>query len=82
MVCHAHPAELQFTQLWNGKGRKCRQIPCSELWWIQDIPDACRTHSAVLCIAFLLFHDKRKEATNKSKIREKPLFMGVGEGVN
>jgi hypothetical protein len=29
-----------------------------KFWWVQDIPDACRTHSAVLCVVFLLFGHK------------------------
>jgi hypothetical protein len=31
----------------------------------QNMPGACRTCSAVLCVAFLIFQDRRKEAKGK-----------------
>jgi hypothetical protein len=41
-------------------GRSPRFSVC-ELWQVQNIPDACRTCSADLCIVFLLFQERRKE---------------------
>jgi hypothetical protein len=32
-----------------------------EFGQVQDVPDACRTHSVVLCVVFLLFRKRRKE---------------------
>jgi hypothetical protein len=47
------------------------------LWHVQDVPDTCKTPSVVLCAAFLLFQEWRKEA--KEKIRGvKVAFQQVG----
>jgi hypothetical protein len=32
-----------------------------EFSWVQGVSDACRTCSAVLCVAVLLFRERRKE---------------------
>jgi hypothetical protein len=39
-----------------------------ELWQVQDIPDAYRTHSAVLCIVFM--HNQKKKERKKEKEKE------------
>jgi hypothetical protein len=42
-----------------------------KLWWVQYIPDAWRTCSAVLCLAILLFQEKRKEAKKDKEEEER-----------
>jgi hypothetical protein len=32
---------------------------------VQDVPNACRIHSIVLCIAFVLFQDRKKKPKRK-----------------
>jgi hypothetical protein len=44
-----------------------------KLWRVQDIPDACRTCSAIHFIAILLFQERRK-AKNKFKKKGKMAF--------
>jgi hypothetical protein len=38
-----------------------------EVWWVQDAPDTCRTHSVLLCVVFL--QEKRKVKKKKKKNR-------------
>jgi hypothetical protein len=58
-------------QLWDGRGR----FHVQELWQTQDIPDACRTHSEVLCslycnFAFLSSMTGEKNPQKKKKEEE------------
>jgi hypothetical protein len=45
-----------------------------KLWQVQDIADVCRTHFAVLCIALLIFHERRNEAPHQ-KIKGQIAFQ-------
>jgi hypothetical protein len=41
-----------------------------ELWQIQDVPNACMTHPAVLCVASLLFQVSREEKRKHKRKKE------------
>jgi hypothetical protein len=44
------------------------------IWWVQDIPEVCLIHSAVLCVVLLPFPIRTKEARERKRKK-----MGRGE---
>lgn len=49
---------------------------CIHIFWeVHYVPDACRTHYAVLCIVYLLFQNRWKEA-KKKKRKNNHVFPG------
>jgi hypothetical protein len=46
-----------------GLGQECssQRFPVHEFGWVQNFPGACRTCSAVLCIEFLFFRNRKKK---------------------
>jgi hypothetical protein len=59
---------IKGQQPWSHVGNR-QKFHNHEFWWVQDIPDAYRTHSTVLCIEILLFGERK----NKKSITTKDL---------
>jgi hypothetical protein len=55
-------------------GRYLQSFHVRESWWVQDKPGTFRTHSAVLCIEFLLFGERRKEKRKKNPMKQERLL--------
>jgi hypothetical protein len=51
-----------------------------EFWWIQGILDAYRIHSAVLCVEFLLFGERREEREKERKNKKENWLSRDGWG--
>jgi hypothetical protein len=54
-------------QLGSTQAGSSQRFCVQEFWWVQDIPEAYRAHSAVLCVDFLLFGERKKEGKIKRK---------------
>jgi hypothetical protein len=56
--------ELQLHSALGQEKWQQSKLDVHELWQIQYVPDACRNHSAVLCIEILIFQVPREEKGN------------------
>jgi hypothetical protein len=72
------PGGVADSLLWNWVSSHKVQVGSSPrfcfhaLWWAQDVPGACSTCSAVLCVAIFAFPNQERKLERKKK-REKQL---------
>jgi hypothetical protein len=63
--------QVKLGQLQQGSGRQEFKVLCPHvIWWVQDVPEVCSIHSAVLCY-ILAFPSVNKRNERKKKKKER-----------